>query len=337
MKKNLLLLLIIVLAPKLSLQAAEIEYSFYGSLSQLSGQTEYELNVRGIDTIQSSIQVVRKLRSLLEFPLNSTIGTFGISISSAGDSTKRWIVSLDITRNFNDPTEVMKDSDWDELEGFFPMTKFSYTESIPEMNFLEFHFKSQYQISGNMKNYNFILFGIKKQKIEQSIDNFTGWRRLFDENSISYLPRDTIPQFSNLPALYYRVTYKTPYVGFGIRRSFGNSSSIDLSASYALVMASDFDNHLLRKKTAESNGNGNGIFLNGSGSFLIDKFGSSNKLYFEANIGYSKFQINTTQTQSWYGDDPASSFDDTGAVQSGIPYSIRSSQLAIGFKLRLSL
>lgn len=321
----------------LSQQVVALDFSFNSSISKLSGQTEYELNVAFKDSLIGYPLVDRKIRSLLEFPLNSTIGTFGIAINNRGDSTKKWVISLDVSRNFNDPTKVMKDSDWDEISGFFPMTQFSYTESIPTMKFTEFHFKSQFQFTKNTNSYLYILIGMKYQEIQQSIDNFTGWYRPGDPNTITYLPPVTIDSVVDTPALYYKVKYKTPYIGLGLKKKFGNSTSLDFSASYSLVMSSDFDDHLLRFKTSESRGNGSGYFLSGKGKILIMKIGNSKKIFFEPTFEYAKYEIKTLQTQVWYGNDPATgSFDDTGGFVGKIPLAIRSNQTKIGLNIQLT-
>ncbi len=306
--------------------------SFDASISSLSGYTEYKLFFQGTDVVQDTLFVFRRIESLLEFPIDSKIAKIQATFHSGAASSKSWSVVVSYSKNLSDPGEFMKDSDWDEIVGYFPRTKFSYTESAADMNFAEFNIKADYQIMGSKSFSTFLSAGLKSQKISYEIDNFSGWFRFYNDATISYLPRDTILPASNLPALFYEVKYKMPYLGLGIESLFSENNFLKISGGYSVVFAEDFDDHLLRKKISTSEGNGRAFMGELRAHFVIGSI-SNKSLYVELAGEALSILVKDTQTQSWYGDDPATPGDSVF----GIPHTFKSEQFKIGLAIGLEI
>jgi hypothetical protein len=108
----------------------------------------------------------------------------------------------------------------------------------------------------------------------------------------------------------------------------------DGKLAYVQVFASDFDDHLLRNKTAVADviGGGGETDLN-----IRWFFGSStqSRSFLEFSMSFLYLLAEGDQTQAWYGDDPVSEDDDTGKVITGIPHEVESLQGNIGLRLGL--
>lgn len=77
----------------------------------------------------------------------------------------------------------------------------------------------------------------------------------------------------------------------------------------------DEDDHVLRNKLCTSEAGGNTFILKFKTDYNINNRWES---YF--NIGYTKSDLNGTQDQYWYGDDPGTVEDETGMRINGINY-----------------
>ena len=110
-----------------------------------------------------------------------------------------------------------------------------------------------------------------------------------------------------------------------------------LSASVGPVFVSDYDNHLLRYKDAEADGTGYGITAEYKGKFLLSHVSANQRFYFGLHTKLTYMNVSGEQTQSWYGDDPATEdYDDTGLKLSKIPHDFSSIQLHLGFHLTMT-
>ena len=169
--------------------------------------------------------------------------------------------------------------------------------------------------------------GFRYQKIEQNIIGYEGWQIDTDgaRHTVSGIER----------GIYYRVTCKSPHLGLRSNVELGPHTDISAKAAFALVWASDFDDHLLRNKTATADITGHGFI---SGVSLRHQMPSTGTMqpFFELVGELVYLHASGGQTQSWYGDDPASpDDDDTGTSLSGIPHEINSQQVSIGLRVGL--
>jgi hypothetical protein len=111
----------------------------------------------------------------------------------------------------------------------------------------------------------------------------------------------------------------------------------DTKLTYLQVFASDYDDHLLRNKISVADVYGGGGSLRSEFTIHSDKRGAAQPLvalYLE--VLYLK--ATGDQTQTWYGDDPASpNEDDTGQQISGIPHDVESLQINVGIRIGIGL
>ena len=108
MKKNAISFILILLGAVLFAND-QLVFSFTGAIGRMFGQTSYELEVK-----DSSPGV----KSLLEFPLGSTIASFNFDIEKHTNSEIPWAIRISFRTNIDNPDKVMKDSDWYLASGY---------------------------------------------------------------------------------------------------------------------------------------------------------------------------------------------------------------------------
>ncbi len=302
-------------------------------MEQSYGSTDYELDLQFFDYDSDSIIVLRRIISLLEFPLDITQGGFNLSINSAITQDKFWFAELQFLSGLTNPTKLMKDHDWDKAVGRFD-TKFSYTESKPKNSSITIILEAGKEIFSIGKIRNGILLGLRYQKINQDIDNFDGWQKRFDPIAYNWVDSSDFENDTLALALTYEVSYLRPEFGIISLVDLSNSIRLSLKSAYTPVFAKDEDDHILRKKLSISKGNGNGFISNFKIEFLPKTSPKKTVPFISFYSEYSYLNVKTNQTQTWYGDDPASpGIDDTGTEISGVPHEIESTQIKIGLQL----
>ncbi|MCD6570791.1 MAG: omptin family outer membrane protease [Deltaproteobacteria bacterium] len=131
----------------------------------------------------------------------------------------------------------------------------------------------------------------------------------------------------------YKVDYSIWYLGVSGKITLRDMLTFDGDIIYlGHVRAEDEDYHLLRYKKSEGDCNGNGVLLSVDMSLILRKGWS---IFFYSEL--TRIRTDGDQTQSWYGNDPASQgYDDTGAVFYGIDNKIDldSKYLGIGIQYK---
>ncbi|MFW5749349.1 MAG: omptin family outer membrane protease [Halanaerobium sp.] len=128
-------------------------------------------------------------------------------------------------------------------------------------------------------------------------------------------------------ALIYESEYNIPYIGAGYNFKFSNHFSLSGSLKWSPIsQVEDQDDHVLRNKVANSEADGNTYILNIVSDYEINR---SWQGYLDASYSYS--DLDGTQTQEWYGDDPATDYDDTGTRVTDINYENRQEVITLGF------
>ena len=310
---------------------SQVKFALAPQVWQNFGYTEYIMDMAFVTDSGPYL-----LKSQLEFPLDVTMAGIMGGLYSTRNTLYAWSVEVGYFSNVDDPGRVMKDHDWetvwrvigpDTVIYWGQVEKFSYTKSKAEMKshlltaegFLRVLHKKHFDLD--------IWGGFRYQKIEQDIIGYEGWQLLRD----SSVARDTAVS-GTAPAIYYRVTYKTPHLGLRSNIRLGQYSTLGARAAFALVWTSDFDDHLLRKKTARANISGHGFISSMNARYLIPA-GGRFQPFFELAAGFLYFHASGNQTQRWYGDDPITEDDDTGLSLSGIPHEINSLQVSVGVKV----
>jgi hypothetical protein len=179
------------------------------------------------------------------------------------------------------------------------------------------------------------LAGFRYQRTKQTIDNYSGWQKHLDEPTLVYSDSVTF-SVVNVPALTYEVKYGSPQVGLMVRLGSAHRSSVSAKAAFAPVFASDEDDHIQRNKLSTASGNGPGIAA-GFKAHLVTRGSEKATPFVDVVADLHSLTVSTSQTQQWYGDDPATpTIDDTGHIEPGIPHEIRSTQLSLGFRFGVS-
>lgn len=306
------------------------------SLAYLNGYTNYELEIRYVVTDENTgFARVRGFKSRLEFPLDVSLGGIQIAVRSHPKDKRSWSTSFKLHTNLANPGNSMKDSDWGIFTGDLSQ-KDVYTESVSELRAVLVSLEGKRGIY-HRNVFSLSLYGgVKFQHLEQDLFGVEGWWRQFDSTNSVY--RDTIFFSDTGQVGYYRVRYFIPMAGLSVGLKTINGGSVDLSGALLLIFASDFDDHLRRKKTSTASGTGRGFDGSLSMYFPLGTKATGRSPSLELSGGFMTLNVATGQTQTWYGDDPLTpDFDDTGQSISGIPYEISSTQYRVSLTFSLFL
>ncbi len=325
MSKNSLLAFILLALIATSLSAQDIvSFKFVPQVSGTFGKTEYEMDLHYVD----SLGTLERTRSLLEFPLNTINAGFSAIIKGGqGAYDTDWKIEATILTNLKDPSGTMYDHDWYSTNNG-PLTKFSYTESDANLRSLLIETSGFRRIhSGPVDIY--FRMGFDYYHYDFEIIGFTGWQLI-----------DGVPHYftSNQKGIDYKINYYFPHAAIQFEQGHpGGNWRGTLMAGVGAIFYSDEDDHPLRFKTAISTGTGYGII----GVLSIRRYlgGSYNakRPYIEATGNVRYYNASGNQTQTWYGDDPASdNFDDTGNSITGLPHDVRELAFRTGLKIGLS-
>ena len=324
MKTKAILCIIIIL---LTFQFSNAEsYNYFNIAPKFSyslGHTTYELNT--LVAVDNGVPVYAN--SELEFPLNVFWAGGRVGWYNLNNGRKEWTAEISFMTNVADPGGKMKDWDWFSSPGYADL-EFGYTESDAQLK----GFKINAELTKRFHSWNFssayFVLGFKYQKVEQDIIGFEGWQLNDNLEQVFFS--------SDLPALYYRVTYAQPMAGLRYSHEFNRNASIDLTAAFVYTIADDLDDHLLRYKVSESDGTGGGFL----GGFVyhrnFGRMGNKSHTFFEISADVMTLKVTTDQFQEWYGDDPITPEDDTGTRLEDIPHEFRSFQLNLGFSLGIT-
>jgi hypothetical protein len=311
-----------------------VKFSVSPVIAKQFGYTEYQLDIQGAVIAPTGDTLLRKARSLLEFPVDVMMGGISVTVMSAPAEKHPWSVEAGILTNIGDPEGRMKDFDWDRVPGYYDLL-WSYTESDAEMQSIILSLEITREMYRRNSLGVSLLAGFRYQRIWQTIDNYTGWQRQLDEPTLQY--GDPINfAVAGVEALTYEVKYASPRVGLMARLGSQHRSSVSAKAVFAPVFASDEDDHLQRNKISTASGNGPGISA-GFKAHLMTRGNEKATPFVDIVADLHSLTVSTSQTQRWYGDDPATpSIDDTGSISAGIPHKIRSTQLSLGLRFGIS-
>ncbi|MEW5924739.1 MAG: hypothetical protein AB1746_12200 [Candidatus Zixiibacteriota bacterium] len=323
MRFKIFIALIILLT---SFQIASAEYKTTATLSPVLGRgfghSNYEMN-----TLVSADSIVVYARSKLEFPMDVFWAGGSLEFNYISNGRTDWSGNISLVTNINNPTGKMKDSDWFSSPGYQEL-QFAYTESDVTMSaiMLNAELSRRFYSWSNASTY--LTLGLRYQKIDQDIINFSGWQ--LDENleKVYYTYNDL--------AMLYTVKYIMPTVGLKYRLDINQKSSFAVSAAYAFTYAEDVDDHVLRYKISTADGTGAGFLGRINYYNELGKPNLQSRPFFSLYADFFTAKISTGQTQTWYGDDPISDEDDTGTVIKDIPHEITSTQFQMGLNFGLA-
>lgn len=154
--------------------------------------------------------------------------------------------------------------------------------------------------------------------------------KAYDVHQIGYGPWQNQTSTTNGLVSLYTVDYDIFSVGLAIRTAIEDTFILTAEAcSLPLVYANDEDNHLKRYRRSTSSTSGSGYQASLSGLYKIHQ-----NWFISSGCTYSTITTHGHQNQYWYGDDPATTNNDTGTSINGLPLKIE--QTNIRFSLGAS-
>lgn len=303
------------------LSVSDFSFTVEPIIGRHIGHSLYDMNLR--DFAEDGTPV--RIRSQLIFPLD--VPMFGLRASVAGQfmGHRHAQFAASYAQELSDPSDPMEDSDWIGVGGSAAFL-FSYTQSTAFISFRQWSLEARLEILQRRKTRMDVLAGLRHQRLVQSVVGYSGW--YFDGITKTSVSGDE-------PAIFYKVSYWLPNVGIGYNIRFSEVTRADITLAYSLVHAWDFDDHLLRYKTAVADGWGHGFL----GSFRLERMlGAADRSlrpFLVLGVDYTYIGVSGTQVQRWYGDEEATPDDETGIVISGIPHKFSASELLASVRIGL--
>lgn len=304
---------------------ASIDFIFEPQIQKMWGSTLYHISIP--ITAQDSAGNVYPAteESQLEFPLDTWMLGFNGKVSKDISENVTLFLQGNFSFNINNPSGVMTDTDWYTVMSY--QQTFSYTESESQLNVKSFDINAgldffKYSFINKILMTLSAKLGYKQQKLSYDIIGIKdGWQNI-----------DSYVQFNNLyqgvEVLSYEVTYRIPYISILGEIKLNERIKLNGEVGFSpIVSAQDNDDHILRYKTATGDCTGTAFMAAGNFVWFLSPTFSETFL----NIGINYLSISTTgsQSQSWYGNDPASSTPTTGMTVNNISDTISSEQFSL--------
>ena len=280
-------------------------------LSQNFGSTWYRLQVATpLENVSNTQYTNSVLESELEFPLDVGIGGIRIGKKLEQINSHGLHISLYLWKNLNQPKNKMQDSDWSGVKNSntTALTKFSYTQSISELNWYGF------ELDLNINNYYVlnkpVAYGILVSADYSSHRLFgaKGWQRPSEDTRVE------IDDYQDQLVLTYKLWHFQPDLYINAELMRRNKLRWHVITSFSpFVINKDKDDHVLRNKTAKTTAIGFGLGLNNRLEYLQSK---NISYFFSLELRY--FRTKGSMTQEYYADDPFFADDQTGLVVSDI-------------------
>lgn len=287
------------------------------------GKTEYVMNL----AFEVDDDTTYILGSRLEFPLDVMMVGGLIGYGTDPSSEGAWRIEAGAYTSITDPSGLMRDYDWANI-GFFgewlgEVRDISFTESDAEMKSSMFSVEASRRIIVGSVADVWLVGGFRYHRIEQDIIGYTGWQ--YDPYGDSLV----FGSMQDTAALFYQVTYKLPHLGLRAAMTPYRSLSVDVRTSFTRAFVSDFDDHLLREKSATATTTGLGV-LAGLDLNLDLQPDREQGLQFGLSGEFTYVKSSGTQTQVYYGE---ASEGEPIPRSLGIPHDINMTQFRIGVSL----
>lgn len=344
MVKHLLTFTLLLLVPLTIVQAEnKLEFSVSPSFGHTYGETEYIMDITSAfidengDLIVDEFgqPIIFQLKSQLEYPLDVVTAGVNVRLNSVADPSK-WSLEAGIFTSVNDPGGIMKDSDWEGAIGYFPLTQWSYTESSAKMSSLMLNVEATHRVLSPGKLRISALGGFRYHRIEQELFGVDGWQRTFDDINMEFEDPFFFDLLGDTQVLYYEVKYIMPLIGLHSTTDLSPNLSAGLKTIFSPVWYKDVDDHVLRNKISEADGNGLGFIGSLTARYWLGSRGGAAVPYVDFFAEYTTISTTGSQTQKWYGDDEITPDDDTGNFIAGIPHDVNATLYHLGLKIGMS-
>ena len=304
-----------------------LDFAVSARAKKMSGYTKYRMTISGWYDYSGSLVLIN-LASELEFPLDVYMTDATFTMGGTFMKERRWTLGVTIGADMQDPRGRMKDSDWLQIPEYGFDHKIIYSESGAALKAAYLDIFGGVGLWPQSSLRLDVLIGYRRQKLTYDIFGLDGWS--LDEN----LNPITFSAFAGEQVLAYRITYSMPYLGIAPAVDIMPSLRADGNISFSpLVTSRDHDDHVLRMK--ELDGECTGTMFSADAGLAYTIGGPAGRLRWVIGLGYEYMYISAsgTETQRWYGDDPSSEGDETGATLSGLRHKVTSRQNGIHLNL----
>jgi hypothetical protein len=309
--------------PALAQEPGGWRFELSPPVSYATGHTTYRIEATdGVNSVASE----------LEFPIRAAL--VGVRGRAAQDrALERRGIALEATVAFvfaTDPRAKLEDSDW--LEGsadpFDNPGKDIFSTSNAEISGSVLEARVAWEFDARMRGVVLApMLGVLRQRFEYEVTDveqvgFGGWAA---DHTGSVSGR----------VLAYEVTHLLPYIGGRLAMTRGLFTGTAEAWFSPVAQADDFDDHLLRGKTARTDASGSAWSATAGARFAL---GARHAIQAQASI--LRVSTSGSQRQRWYRDE----FDADGNVIAragdtivGIPSEITSSRATFSLAYVLSL
>ncbi len=308
-----------------------VQFHISPRIGQSLGETSYEIKLAG--TLDNTADIVT-LRSRLKFPAKTTLVGMTAGLSGGEGRTPSWSLEAGFMSNVGDPSGVVTDQDWIGQLNQFEI-EFSNTESNASGTILQFNLEGALLLMDKSQFSMSLVGGLWYEKIDQTVIGASGWQlapgsTLFDfGNQVFFDLQGAVGE--------YRVTYKTPFLGVAGCLFLAPHTTLALKTAGVVAFFNDHDNHLLRGKVADADGDGYGFHSTLSFRHVINT-GGRLRPFFAIEGDVMIVDADGKQRQTWYADDPATpDVNDTGTSYGQIPYSVKLKQYSVMLRFGLGL
>lgn len=217
-------------------------------------------------------------QSKLEFPLDYT----SIQINFKNKFNDYFLKESNfyISKNLNDSSDPFKDSDWININ--FNEKPNIYAETDTKIDYIEYEGNLLFDDNLILEN---LYWGLGYNYSKRNYDMIGGYQNDYI-NMYHY-------KFDNdLKVMEYEVEINRPFLSLNYIFDNNKSSYINFDIEFSpYVKIQDYDNHILRNKTAVSDTQGLGIEIELKNNIHLNK-------NFVFTLGYSYEKIKTTGTQT---------------------------------------
>jgi len=220
--------------------------------------------------------------SKLEWPLDIWLARIDAGLN-IGDS---WRINGVLKKNFSNPGDKMKDSDW--VTPSDPGRLDVYSESdISKFDALIFDIDVEWIFLKRKSLSLYAGLGWQYQKFDYEA-------KLIHQYSPSGLPGAEVYGDGRV-GITYEITYSMPYLKVGTDFKIKDKFTLDGSFAWSpIVNAKDEDHHVLRGKTSTGDMNGNAYMIN-----LSAKYKFTPSWFLKGGFHYSKIDVDGEQHQIW--------------------------------------
>jgi len=312
--------------------------SLEGFVQKVSGYTEYHIQfpIKIYVTDGHGYYLMDgEGHSVLAFPIDGYAAGLRASIFNGPKRARRasWGLELSASALMTQPSEAMVDSDWVAVPTVnIDQFVFGATKSEVHRNSIEAGLRAKYRVAVGRYSGAEFECGYRFLHNGYEVIGLSGWYT----DGMDLYPVEPA-DYAGVTVGKYSVNFHLPEAGARLVFENEEGMQISLNGDLGYAFASDLDDHVLRHKKAETSARGFGFCLTGETRVTLARFARGRSLYAGASYAITRLKATGKQTQTFYGDDPGTTDNETGLVLPDIDNTIRFRQTSItalvGYKL----